>query len=173
MNNNYNNSEIQNNGQIYNQNSQNQGGQYNQPPKKKSKVGWIILIVLVCLLPVIILVFIMLTSLGVLIFNNATSNVETQMSSINSIEISMQNARYESYLGEDKNSNIAIALTQLIKANNAYDTNKIDVNVQLKDGSTYTLDNVNTNIFATGSKYDITADYNKEGYINLINIKEK
>ncbi len=165
-----------NNNQNYQQPQQQYQVQPNmnqQPPKKKSKVGLIVLIVFVCLLPVILLIFIMLVSLGVLVYNNAAVKVDTQMDNINSIEISMFNSRYESYIGNDKTMSHVISLVQMTKANNNYEDNKVDISILLKDHSTYSLNDFSTSLLSSSSKYDISAEKNSMGYIDFIYVKEK
>ena len=165
-----------NNNQNYQQPQQQYQVQPNmnqQAPKKKSKVGLIVLIVFVCLLPVILLIFIMLLSLGVLVYNNAAVKVETQIDNINSMEISLFNSSYEPYIGNDKTMSHVISMVQMAKVNNNYEDHKVDISIQLKDNSTYSLNDFSTSMLSSSSKYDISAEKNSEGYIDLIYVKEK
>ena len=147
---------------------------YQQPEKKKSKIGIILLVIFVCIIPVIILVMIMLVSFGVLMFNNSTGVVETTTSQVDSMMVKVFNDRIETYLGDNQNRSSVIALVQSIKVNNLHDDNKVDISVSLKNGMTYTYnDGIDTSIFSTDSKYSISASKNGAGYYDKVIIVEK
>ncbi len=115
----------------------------------------------------------MLVRLGLLVYNNAAVKVDTQMDNINSIEISIFNSRYESYIGNDKTMSHVISLVQMTKANNNYEDNKVDISILIKDHSTYSLNDFSTSLLSSSSKYDISAEKNSMGYIDFIYVKEK
>ncbi|MBR6253257.1 MAG: hypothetical protein IKR04_05440 [Clostridia bacterium] len=148
-----------------------------QGQKKKSNIGIIILIVLVCLLPVIALIRVMLMSLGVLLFNQASINADNELSGMLQQYMLTFNAKYETFLGEEKKSSDVSQLMSLVRLNNVdvTETQKIVLNITFKDGHSYTIDEIYNGgpQLSSSSTYDVSAEYGKDGYINIINIFEK
>jgi len=152
-----------------------------QPVQKKKMEPWVIVLIvlgLVTFVPLIlaafILIAIMLVSLGVLAYNQQNVAVQDNntIQQINSIVIDTFNNRYSSYLGYDKSRSDVIALSQMTKANNLYEDNQVDIEYYLTDGKTYYLDSFNSSNLSVENKYDISAEYDENGYISLIKIKE-
>lgn len=144
-----------------------------KPKGKKSDIGIILLVVFLCILPIIAIVGVMLLSLGVLVFNQNQDTASNAITSISELQISSFNARYESYIGDGKTMSSVIALVQSTKVNNLHEDNKIDINLTLIDGSTYSIEDINSSVLSTSRRYNISAKYGNDGYINSIDIIEQ
>ena len=144
----------------------------NQQPKKKSKVGIILLIVLVCLLP-IILIAVMLISSGVMIYNNVTTDVVSTSGATVNLSTLMFNTQFENFEGDNKSWHSVEFLIAGIKTSNSNSDNKINVEVELNDGSKYNLESFDSSKIRPISRFSITCIKNDEtGYIELIKINE-
>ena len=127
-----------------------------------------------------VLIVILLIGIGMLIYSKSTGIVDTAASTMNTQEVQMFNSQFTAYEGEQDVSSVK-SLIQAIIANNAThegDTNKVVTSTIITPTNTtggHTPELISQNVIKnlkSGSKYKVTFDYNENGYIRIIYLKE-
>lgn len=123
-----------------------------------------------------ILLSILIISLGIMIYNNASGVVKN--SSMNQVEIQQFNQQFTQYEGKNVRGATVISMAQAVLANNmSADSNDRKVAltgaIQMKN----TDSTVNTSNIETGSTYIVTITYGSsggsKGLVSSINISKK
>ncbi len=109
----------------------------------------------------------MLVTMGTLLFNNSQSIVKESTRTLNSYKATAYNSIYEMYLGENCNSSRAKSLIEMVKAHNTNDYEVEEYGKIELGGECTTASDI-----ISSKRYDISAEYNSDGYIDTIIIDE-
>lgn len=141
--------------------------QWQQPPKKGMSTGCIVGLVLGILFLIGVVIVGIIIAMGAMMVGSVTSEFD-------SIGSEFYNTAFELYLGEDKPANSVYRLMTSVKANNEDEdeTNKIDVEIELNNGTILNYSTYNSDLIPQDSLYYIEAEKNSKGYINKIEIEE-
>ena len=128
-----------------------------------------------------ILLAILLISLGIFIFRQATANIDS-ISGLSEAEAKAFNSKFTKYEGQQKGSTIR-AMVQEVMANNNNEDASIDTQVTINSGNTSNVVSLGSSIDSNGNKsvlrptyknlkntetYNVTCEYTKGRVTNII-----
>ena len=110
-----------------------------------------------------ILLAILIISLGILIYNQASGIVNGN--SMSDVEITQFNAQFTQYQGKQSGSTVRALLQQVLSNNLTQDDDDRKVTVDGTAGVTLTKDSTSaeTNKISTGGTYEVTCSYGTSG----------
>ncbi len=122
----------------------------------------------------IITIFIILESMGAILYNNAADIVENTNNTVNTLMVDAFNSSFEIYTRTVQTKPQVIALINKVIANNKDEDTFSIVSVNNISDEESLLELISTYKSATGSlRYNVTGDYDENGLITNINIEQK
>ena len=125
-----------------------------------------------------ILIVILLIAMGVKVFTSTQGTTDAVDLTMQSTEVAMFNNKFLPYMGENKNKNDAIALLNIVVANNATSNKKVEVDAKNISSAIYAIEgaiNVISSLDSSQKLYifvPVKGGLDANGYISKIQINK-